>query len=88
MDFAPLLVPYAWLWWTMAMLYNPGVAAMQSVAPNLQPWQGHIRRLGLWNASFAMFSLMGFTYTHRCVCIVPQHPSCVPAAAKQHLNMC
>jgi hypothetical protein len=63
-SFSVTLAPYAWLWWTAALLYNPAVLALQKLAPSLVPWQGLLRRVwGIWNAGFAVFSAVGFFAT-------------------------
>jgi hypothetical protein len=64
--FNAVLAPYAWLWWTLAFLYNPAVVALQNLAPRLVPWQSLLRRAwGVWNAGFAVFSALGFIATYR-----------------------
>lgn len=64
--FSTILAPYAWLWWTVAFLYNPAVLALEKLAPRLAPWQRLLRRAwGIWNAAFAVFSLFGFFATYR-----------------------
>lgn len=63
MDFSDTLIPYAWIWWTAAIFYNPAVNMIQSRS---MPYLAAIKKAwGLWNAAFAAFSLVGFLLTCR-----------------------
>lgn len=66
MDFQATLLPYAWLWWTAAFLYNPAINTAQACAPALKQHRAFLKTAwGVWNLAFSLFSAAGLAGTGR-----------------------